>query len=501
VGVPPRDTTSHARARAASPLRRATKRFVARAAALLLAPAIAGPAAVVATTAVATLVPAPAGAQSRAELEKVLRRKTLSNGFEVVVVESHGVPIATVEIDVRNGSFTQTPEYAGLAHMFEHMFFKANADYPEPEQFVARASELGAVFNGSTQEERVNYWLTVSADSVVGAIEFLASAYRAPLFREDELAREKEVVLGEYDRNEASPFFEFQNSLTRALYPGHFSRKNTIGDRQVLRTVTPAKMRAIKERYYVPNNSVLIVTGDVDPDSIFAQAERALGSIPRGADPFAADPIPPIPALDRDVAVLHDAPTPGTVTVLLQWQGPSVRKDPGATYAADVFSDALNTPGSKFQARLVDSGLWRGVVVNYYTLNQVGPITISGQTSPERLREALKALDAEIVKLDDAGYFTADELESVKAQRATESAFGLERASALAHTIGFWWSVADLDYFMGYVDNMAAQKPADLQSYARRYIVGKPHVVGVGISAADRARVGLTEAELTGRQP
>jgi zinc protease len=141
------------------------------------------------------------------------------------------------------------------------------------------------------------------------------------------------------------------------------------------------------------------------------------------------------------------------------------------------------------------------VVVNYYTLNQVGPITISGQTSPERLREALKALDAEIVKLDDAGYFTADELEAVKAQRATESAFGLERASALAHTIGFWWSVADLDYFMGYVDNMAAQKPSDLQSYARRYIVGKPRVVGVGISAADRARIGLTEAELTGRQP
>ena len=485
-------------------MRRASRRFVARAAALLLAPAIAGPTAVVATTAttaVATLAPARAEAQSRAELEKVLRRKTLSNGFEVVVVESHGVPIATVEIDVRNGSFTQTPEYAGLAHMFEHMFFKANADYPEPEQFVSRASELGAVFNGSTQEERVNYWLTVSADSVVGAIEFLASAYRAPLFREDELAREKEVVLGEYDRNEASPFFEFQNSLTRALYPGHFSRKNTIGDRQVLRTVTPAKMRAIKERYYVPNNSVLIVTGDVDPDSIFVQAERAFGSIPRGADPFAADPIPPIPALDRDVAVLHDAPTPGTVTVLLQWQGPSVRKDPGATYAADVFSDALNTPGSKFQSRLVDSGLWRGVVVNYYTLNQVGPITISGQTSPERLREALKALDAEIVKLDDAGYFTADELEAVKAQRATESAFGLERASALAHTIGFWWSVADLDYFMGYVDNMAAQKPADLQSYARRYIVGKPRVVGVGISAADRARLGLTEAELTGRQP
>ena len=452
--------------------------------------------------ALAFLVIAPAlGAQSRAELEKVLRRHVLANGLEVVVVESHGVPIATVEINVRNGSFTQTPEYAGLAHMFEHMFFQANADYPDGDAFSARASELGAVYNGSTQEERVNYWLTVPADSVAGAIDFLASAFRAPLFREDELAREKVVVLSEYDRNEANPFFAFNNELTKRLYPGHFSRKNTIGDRQVLRTVTPAKMRFIKERYYVPNNSVLIVTGDVDPQRIFALADSAFGAIPRGRDPFAADPIPPIPPLTGNSAVIHDAPTAGTVTVLLQWQGPSVGKDPGATYAADVFSDALNTPGSDFQQRLVDTGLWQGVLVNYYTLNQTGPITISGQTTPERLRDAMRALDAEIEKLDDAGYFTAEQLTAVKNQRATESAFGLERASALSHTIGFWWSVADLEYFMGYVDNMAKQRPADLQAYARRYIVGKPRVVGVSIAPEDRRQIGLTEAELAGVTP
>ena len=447
------------------------------------------------------LLPSLAAAQSRAELEKVLRRKVLANGLEVVVVESHGVPIATVEMDVRNGSFTQTPEYAGLAHMFEHMFFKANADYPQDEEFVNRASELGAVFNGSTQEERVNYWLTVPADSIAGAVRFLASAYRAPLFRDDELAGEKEVVLGEYDRNEANPFFAFNNDLLKALYPGQFSRKNTIGDREVLRTVTPQKMRVIKERYYVPNNSALIVTGEVNPVRVFALADSAFSAIPRGADPFAAYPIPPIPPLERNAGVISDAPTAGTVTVLFQWQGPSVGQDPAATYAADVFSDALNTPGSTFQRRLVDSGLWQGVVVNYYTLNQVGPITISGQATPTRLRDAMRALSAEIEKLDDPGYFTADELAAVKNQRTVSSAFGLERASGLAHTIGFWWSVASLDYFMGYVDNMAKQRPADLSAYARKYIVGKPRVVGVGIAPEDRRKLGLTETELAGVTP
>lgn len=148
--------------------------------------------------------------QSRAELEKVLQRKVLPNGMEIIVVENHGVPIATLEIDVRNGAFTQTPEYAGLAHMYEHMFFKANKDLPNTEAFNDRAAELGAVYNGSTQEERVNYYLTLPADSVAGGMQFLASALMNPLFREDELAREKEVVLGEYDRNEAQPGFDFQ---------------------------------------------------------------------------------------------------------------------------------------------------------------------------------------------------------------------------------------------------------------------------------------------------
>jgi zinc protease len=396
---------------------------------------------------------------------------------------------------VRNGSFTQPPDYAGLAHMYEHMFFKASRDYPLPDQFTQRATELGAVFNGTTREEVVNYYMTLPADSVRAALRFMASALRAPLFREDELAREKEVVLGEYDRQEAEPSFEFQNEMNRLLYPGHFSRKNVIGDRDVIRTVTPAKMREIQRRYYIPNNSALVVTGDVTPDSVFAWAQQFYGDWKAGEDPFKGAPIPPIPALAKDTAVVAEAPV-SAVTLMIQWQGPSVRKDPGATYAADVFSDALNTPGSRFQRRLVDSGLWQGVIVNYYTLDQVGPITISGQASPDKLRDAIAALNDEIQKLDDPGYFSTDELEAVKAQRAVESAFGAERTSGLTHTIGFWWSVADLEYFMGYVDNMAKQTPQDLQRYAARYIAGKPRVAGVLISPEDRRALNLTGAEL-----
>ncbi len=433
----------------------------------------------------------------RAELEKIIQRKVLANGLEVIVVENHGVPLATVEVNVKNGSFTQPPEYEGLAHMYEHMIFRANSKYRDPGEFLDRMSELGAVFNGTTQEERVNYYLTVPADKTGDAISLLSAALREPLFRQDELERERQVVIGEYDRNESSPFFALTQEMDRRLYPGNLSRKNTIGSRQIILTTTPEKMRTIQRKYYVPNNSVLIVAGDVNPATVFALAERELGSWPRGADPFVEDPIPPIPALTRSEGVIVESPV-GAVTFLVQWQGPSVGKDPNATYAADVFSDVLNDPRSQFQETLVDSGLWQALGVNYYTLNHTGPITISGQTSPEQLRTAVAALYREIAKFNTPGYITLEELQAVKAHRAVTSAFDRERASGFAHTLGFWWSVASLEYYMGYVDYMAQQTLEDLRSYARRYILGKPHIAGVLIAPDARQLLKLTPEDLIG---
>jgi len=447
-------------------------------------------------TAVA-LTATPAYGQ-RAELDKVIKRRVLSNGLEVIVVENHGVPLATVEIDVKNGSFTQTPEYAGLAHMYEHMFFKANEHLPEPDQFIDRAAELGAVFNGRTDEERVAYYMTLPADSLAGGMEAMADALRGPLFLKEEIDRERQVVIGEYDRNESNPFFRLQEAMGKQLYRGQWSRKNVIGDRNVISTVTPAKMREIQGKYYVPNNSVLIVTGDVSPDSVFRLAEKTYGDWAKGADPFVADPIPPIPPLQKSEALIIEQPV-GAVTVQIQWQGPSVRRDPNATYAADVFSDALNQPNSTLQRKLVDTGLWQSIGVNYYTLDQIGPITISGQTTPDKLKSALAALDAEIQRFTEPGYISKPELEAVKAQRAVSSAFGRERASGFSQTIGFWWSVADLEYYMGYVDNMAKQSLGDLRNYAAKYIVGKPRVTGVVIPADARRSIALTTADLLPR--
>src|SRR4249920_2272405 len=91
----------------------------------------------------------------------------LPNGLEVVVIENNKVPLVKIEIAVKNGAFTEDSNYNGLSHLFEHMFFKANKDYTDQEKFLKRTQELGAAWNGTTSDEKVNYFFTFAKDSLV----------------------------------------------------------------------------------------------------------------------------------------------------------------------------------------------------------------------------------------------------------------------------------------------------------------------------------------------
>src|SRR6201985_2272430 len=99
--------------------------------------------------------------------------KKLPNGLEVLVIENSKVPLATIEIAVKNGAYTEGPEYSGLSHLFEHMFFKANRDYPTQEVFLKRTQELGALWNGTTNVERVHYYFTLGKDSLKAGLKLM----------------------------------------------------------------------------------------------------------------------------------------------------------------------------------------------------------------------------------------------------------------------------------------------------------------------------------------
>jgi zinc protease len=253
-------------------------------------------------------------------------------------------------------------------------------------------------------------------------------------------------------------------------------------------------MNTIKNRFYIPNNSALILAGDITPARGFQLAEQIFGDWPRGPDPFAT-PAPNPPPLTTSSAVIVEQPVNGAA-LYVAWQGPSVTADPAATYAADVLSTILANPGSKFQKRLVDSGLTFGVGLSYYTQAHVGPITLFAQTTPDKVLAAQKAIMEELIKLGDENYVTQQELAAAQRQLGIQALYGREQSSAYAHTVGFWWAVTGLDYYKTYVPKMQQVTRADLAAFARKYILGKPHVTALLVSPAARTQFKFTTDQL-----
>ena len=162
-------------------------------------------------------------AQQSTQLPDNFHYTKLKNGLEVLVIEDNAVPLATIEIVVKNGAYTEAPEYDGLSHLYEHMFFKANRDYPSQEEYMDRVNELGISFNGTTSKERVNYFITLSNSQLVEGLEFMNSAIRYPLFLEQEMKNENPVVDGE-SFNEMSPTLCFFSGMKSATVCGvHFT--------------------------------------------------------------------------------------------------------------------------------------------------------------------------------------------------------------------------------------------------------------------------------------
>ena len=427
-----------------------------------------------------------AASAQRATLERITHRDTLANGLEVLVIENHAVPIATVEMAFRTGAMSQTSDDQGVPHLFEHMLFRSyRGDGQRP--FASEAGSLHAGYNGVTTEEMVAYYLTLPSANTASGVRLLSRLVRDPRFTQKDLNTERFVVLGEMDRQRSEPLFHLRQEVSKLLWGAAWPSKNPIGETLPLMAVTPGRLTGIYHRYYVPNNGALIVTGDVSAPAVLAMARRDFGGWQRSADPYAGHPVAAVPPLDSSRAVVVTGDV-SDVTVLIEWQGPSVGTDPRGTYAADVFSDLVDDEESAFQKRLVDSGLFRTATVGYQTLDHVGPVMFEGTTTMRQLAAALTVLQTELRAMSNDDFFDPDALAVAQKRRMVQSAFGLEDGVSLAQSLGYTWSVAGLDYFLGYVDNMSAIGVPDLRAYVQRYLT-KPYVIGVLARPADGSTI------------
>ncbi|MCA1609121.1 MAG: insulinase family protein [Acidobacteria bacterium] len=457
----------------------------------------------------------------------------------MIVLPDPSVPLVTVELAVRNGSFTEPPELNGLSHLYEHMFFKPNlavrlygcerngpritlSSNPQCSQAVAMKSKIGdtaylkdadqlSFFNGTTREEIVNYYFHVTSPYLATAIRNINDAVRFPTFDESEFTSEKKVVIGEIDRQESNPYQFLDLTMKEKLFYKYPTRKNPQGTRETVGTATIEKMRTIQSRYYVPNNSALVVTGDVKPEEVYRLAEQIMGSWEkRPTDPFVDFPLvehPPLAKsegviLDQSVTAVGEASAPGApgqnVFISIGWHGPSIGKDDAATYAADVFSYIITQPDSRFQRNLVDSGLAASVGFGYYTQRNVGPIQLLLVTTPAKAKAAVAAAYSEIAQFTRPDYFSNEELESAKTILEANDLFEREKPSEYSHTLGFWWSSTGIDYFRTYHKKLRATTRDDINRYLKTYVQGKNHIALALLSPDAKKQTGLSVLDLIG---
>jgi len=416
--------------------------------------------------------------------------KKLSNGLDVLVLEDNSVPLATIEIAVKNGSYTESPQYNGLSHLYEHMFFKANRDYPSQEDFLNRVSELGISFNGTTSQELVNYYFTLPKFNLQEGLEFMNSAIRYPKFDAEEMRKENVVVDGEFQRNESNPYFALFDEMNKKLWGDLYSRKNVIGNHDIIRSATPAKMDTIKNKYYWPNNSLITIGGDVKHEEVFKQMEAIFSNWKSsGFDPAKKWPVPEFKPLTKTEHFIVESDLTRVPFIMMNWHGPDTRHDIKATYAADVFSFIINQNSSKFSKALVDAGLALQVNVGYLTQKHTGPISIFVVPNPAKIKECIAEVKRQIALWDTDNYLTDEQIETAKRMLEISQVKDEEITSNFVHTISFWWASASIDYLTTYIDNLRKVNRADLQQYVRKYIKNKPYAAGMLISAPLKAEL------------
>lgn len=400
---------------------------------------------------------------------------TLANGLQVVTSEDHRLPRAVLVVAVRTGAVTQDSNQAGLAHMYEHALFRA---YPKGGQdgFNRDVSRIDGAWNGETTEDMVRYFLEVAPDKVAQGLTVLATLVNGAKFSQHDLDAERPIVLDEMARDMSTPFAQLGRQVDQVLWGQAWSRQDVIGDSASISQLSVAMLQDNYQRYYLPNNAVLIVSGDVSGPAVRAAAATAFGNWNRGPDPFAAHPVPAFPTLTRSRILLVSSSL-ADVTILLKIRAPRAFGDSADAAAMQVLCDAMDG-GSIFGDALVP-GLFQSLSCSYDSHRESASMALLGRTTQEHAVDAFLALLNEMTSVADSGTVDEADLAVGNRYRLVEDAVAAQYANRLAFELADDWAGPGMAAVLRERARLAAVTPADVRRVAATYLVQATHVIGV----------------------
>jgi zinc protease len=379
-----------------------------------------------------------AAAATAAGAQGVAQEHKLANGLRVIVKEDHRAPTAVHMVWYRAGSMDEVSGASGVAHVLEHMMFKGTKTVKSGE-FSRRIAAAGGRENAFTNRDYTAYFQQVPKDALPLVMQLEADRMSNLLVTEAEFSREIKVVMEERRlRTEDQPRALVAEALNAEAYFAHPYRWPVIGWMNDLEHMRHADARNWYARWYVPNNAVVVVVGDVKADEVFALAQKYYGRIKARPLPERKPQLEPEQRGVRRAVVKAPAELP---YLLMGWKCPVLRNvdQDWQPYALEVLAGVLDgNESARLNQSLVRNSRIASEVGAGYDATARGPgmCFLEGTPSQGRSAAELEAgLRAELARVVDNGV-TEEELARVKAQVVASQVFKRDSIFGQAMEIG-----------------------------------------------------------------
>jgi len=416
--------------------------------------------------------------KSNDELSVPYTQYRLDNGLDVILHQDKSDPIVAVAIMYHVGSNREVPGKTGFAHLFEHMMFQQSENVGQDE-FFKKIQSAGGTLNGGTANDQTVYYEVVprNALEMVLWMESDRMGYLENTVTKSAFANQQNVVQNEKRQSYDNRPYGFNNwVIAKNLYPaGHPYNWTVIGEMEDLFNATVDDVKAFHSKFYVPNNTSLVLAGDFELDDVKPLIEKYFGEIPAGEK--VADMEPQRVSLAETKKLYHEDNFARTPQLTMIW--PVVEQYSDDAYALDFLAQALgNGKKSPFYRVIVkDKKLAPRAGVYNRSMELAGQFTVSINANASTSLVDVENAVFEALELFEAEGITEKDLEKYKAGLETEFYNGMSSVLSKSFQLAHYNEYAGSPDFIGQdIANIKAVTIDDIMRVYEKYIKDKPYL-------------------------
>lgn len=405
---------------------------------------------------------AVSAAQSAAEPD--VFRTTLPNGMRAIVRERPGADVVAISVATRGGSRDEQRETVGAAHFMEHMFFQGTPRRPDSADLDREIEARGGWTNAWTGWESINFQVVTPIDDLDLAVDVIADQMVNSLFAPEKIDKERRVVLEELNGRLNSPATKAYDLFWIEVFGDHPARNLPIGNRDTIDRSTREVLVAFRDTFFVAENMVVAVVGDVQHDDVFQKLTTAFAEMRRGpVPPKNTAPVPPL------VPRLQTGTSPGQQARVIAG-GATVGYDSPDRHVLDVVEAILGESGRRLEREFVDTqAIASSAYAFYYPLTDVGVWGISVGARPAEVDRVTDLTKAQLRALREQPV-APEELAEAKAYLRGQRLINRERSVDLAEELSEGEAIGTYEPVTEYISRVEAVTAADIQRVANTHL-------------------------------